>query len=151
MSEINGQENTAIVMSSEDTGISGQLTSRTAMFCSMAANTPAEKVKLFNIMNNPEKRVKDCVNMTILVKDVFAEEVVLTNERTGLVSREPRIVLIDKDGTGYQCVSRGVFSALRKIIGIFGQPTWAKPIPMRPKLVNKSADRSILTIEIAAD
>ena len=43
----------------------GNLTSRTTMFCSMKAETAEQKAAFFNAMNNPEKRLGDCINSII--------------------------------------------------------------------------------------
>ena len=69
------------------------LTSRQTTFCSLVATTPAEKAMLFKAMNNPEKRVGDCINMTINAKDLFCEVVNCINQQTGEVQVCPRIVL----------------------------------------------------------
>lgn len=116
-------------------------------FCSYKAETPEEKAKLFEIMNNPEKRLSDCINQTILVKDLFAELVDCTNEETGEVTKAPRIVLIDKNGIGYQCVSAGVFGALKKLMSVYGIPTWESPIPLKIKQI-KNGKKSLLTFSV---
>lgn len=125
------------------------LTSRTTQYCSMLAETAEEKAVLFNAMNNPANRLGDCINQTINVKDVFVEVVNCTNEQTGEVKACPRIVLIDDKNTGYQCVSIGVFSALKKLFGVYGEPqNWEKPIPLMVKQITKG-DRKMLTLNVA--
>ena len=125
------------------------LTSRTTQYCSMTATTDEQKALLFNATNNPEYRLGDCINQTISVKDVFVEAVQCVNRETGEANICPRIVLIDVDGKGYACVSIGIFSAIKKIFGIFGEPAnWKKPIAMTVKQVSKG-DRKMLTLNVA--
>lgn len=132
-----------------DTNFVVDLTSRTTQYCSMRAETAEEKAVLFNAMNNPANRLGDCINQTINVKDVFVEVVNCTNEQTGEIKACPRIVLIDDKNTGYQCVSIGVFSALKKLFGVYGEPqNWEKPIPLMVKQITKG-DRKMLTLNVA--
>lgn len=117
------------------------------MFCSMTANSEEEKIRLYNIMNSPEFKLADYINMEIEVKDVIVEPVEMAND-DGEIVAAPRIVIIDKDGKAYQCVSNGVYSSLRKMFKIFGSPTWDTPKKIRVKQINKSGNRSVITLEM---
>lgn len=128
--------------------VSVDLTSAQLAFSSLKAETDEEKAKLFNAINNPENRLSDCINMKIKAKDLFIEVVNCTNEETGEVTACPRIVIIDEKGVGYQAVSVGIYSALKKVIQIFGTPTWEKPINLEVKQVTKG-NRKMLTLNIA--
>ena len=141
--------NNALVVMADNSSMISTLTARTTVFCSISANTAEEKALLFNSMNNPEKRVGDCVNMTINAKDLFCEMVDLTSEKTGEIESCPRIVIIDDKGVGYVAVSFGIFNALKKVIAIYGAPTWDKPIPLEVKQITKG-DRKILTFNVKA-
>lgn len=127
--------------------ISVDMTSAQLAFSSLQATTDEEKAQLFNAINNPEKRLADCINMTIKAKDLFVEVVNCTNEETGEVTACPRIVIIDDKGVSYQAVSLGIYSALKKVIQIFGTPTWEKPISLEVKQVTKGT-RKMLTLNI---
>ena len=99
-------------------------------------------------MNNPDKRIKDCINEVVKVKNVFVEVVKCTNQETGEVSTATRIVLIDENGIGYQCVSLGIFSALKKLFAVYGEPTtWTKPIPIKIKQISKGV-KNLLTLNV---
>lgn len=151
-------ENNEIAVRQESTGVnkfddmgfdvSVDLTSAQLAFSSLKAETDEEKAKLFNAINNPENRLSDCINMKIKAKDLFIEVVNCTNEETGEVTACPRIVIIDEKGVGYQAVSVGIYSALKKVIQIFGKPTWEKPINLEVKQVTKG-NRKMLTLNIA--
>lgn len=131
--------------------IVGSLTNVTGeYYCSVNADDPVKKAELFNAMNNPDERLADHINEVIKVKDVYCEAVELVNEQTGLSNVNPRIVLIDEKGKSYQCVSFGVFNALKKIMSpaFFGAPTWENPIPIKVKQITRG-QRSMLTLEIS--
>lgn len=124
------------------------LTTRQTQYCSVVAQTDEEKALLFNATNNTAHRLSDCINMVINVKDVFVEVVNCTNQETGEVTPCPRIVLINEKGEGYQCVSMGIFSALKKLFAIYGEPKdWSKPIKLEVKQVTKG-ERKMLTLNI---
>ena len=116
-------------------------------YCSFDATTPEEKAQLFENMNNPAERLADNINKTIYVKDVYCEIVDCVNEETGEVTKAPRVVLIDKNNVGYQAVSTGIFSAVKKLFMIYGQPTWENPIPIEIKQIKKGK-KSLLTFNI---
>lgn len=141
--------NTAFVAMDEDERFIMDLTAeRKTQFCSMIPKNEDEEIVLFNAMNNPEKRIGDCINMTINVKHVFCEVVTCVNRETGETNMCPRIVLIDTDGVGYQAVSLGVFSALKKIFAIKGSPTiWKKPVKLQVVQITKG-DRKLLTFNM---
>ena len=141
--------NTALTVMDEDERFIMDLTAeRKTQFCSMIPKNEDEEIVLFNAMNNPEKRIGDCINMTINVKHVFCEVVTCVNRETGETNMCPRIVLIDTDGVGYQAVSLGVFSALKKIIAIKGNPTaWKKPVKLQVVQITKG-DRKLLTFNM---
>lgn len=133
---------------SEDEKMIGELTERKTMFCSLNPTTEDEKMIVYNAMNNPSKRIADCINTVIEVKDIVCEVVKCSNKETGELQTCPRIVLIDKDGVGYQAVSIGIYSAIKKLIAVFGQPTWTTPIKLRVVQVTKG-ERKMLNLEVA--
>lgn len=126
----------------------GTLTNeKVTMFTSMSAETVDEKKALFNAMNNPQKRVADMIGKEIAIRDVFVESVDMVNEETGEVTIAPRIVLVDTKGVSYQCVSTGIFSALKKLFQIFGMPTWENGIKTEVAQIQKGK-RNILTLRV---
>lgn len=121
---------------------------RSVQYCSFKPETEEDEIILFNAMTNPSKRLSDCINMTISIQHVFCEIVDCTNRETGEVSKCPRIVLISDNGESYQAVSMGVFSALKKIFSIKGEPsTWKKPVHLKV-LQRTVGERKMLTFEM---
>lgn len=121
---------------------------RKTAYCSLQVHDEASEKVLFNAVNNPQKRFRECINMPIKLAHVYVEAVQVTNRETGEISVAPRSVLIADDGTSYTCVSTGVFSALKKLFQIKGTPdTWEKPVTIIPKVVLKG-EYQITTFEI---
>lgn len=150
MSEI---QNTAIATTNryadEGFSIAVDMTTAQTQFCSMKAETKEEKTALYNAMNNPDKRLADCINMKINARDLYVEVVNCTNEETGEVTACPRIVIIDDKGVSYQAVSIGIYSALKKVIQVFGAPSWTDPVVLEVKQITKG-NRKMLTLNVVA-
>lgn len=137
------------VFADEGYNLVADLTTAKLSFSSMTATTQEEKAKLYNAMNNPDERLSDNINKVINAKDLYVEIVNCVNQETGEVTEAPRIVVIDDMGKSYQCVSVGIFSAFKKIIQIFGAPTWETPIPIEVKQISKG-QRKMLTLNVVS-
>ena len=123
-------EQQVVVRNDDNDNLIVDLTSRTVSYCSFVPTTQKEKAQLYNATNNTSKRVKDLVNTEINLRKC------------------PRIVLIDDENTGYVCVSVGIFSALKKLFTIFGEPsTWEEPVRIRFRQVSTSNNKSVLTFD----
>ena len=116
-------------------------------YSSLTAVSAKEKAKLYNIMSNPTHKVGDFINKTIQVKDIYVETIELEDEDTAETVTAPRIVLVDTEGESYQAVSKGVFSALARIIKIFGEPTWEGGLPCTVKQISLGKNQ-MLTLEL---
>lgn len=117
-------------------------------FCSIKEDSLEAKKLVYNASNNPTHKIDDYINKEIALKDVFVEIIELANENTGELEQAPRIVLIDDKGESYQCVSNGIFGSLKKLMAIFGEPTWEEPIHVVVKQV-KVKRGTMLTLEVA--
>lgn len=136
-----------LITMDEDSSFVADLTTRQTTFCSMVAKTVQEKALLFKAMNNPEKRLGDCINMKIMAKDLFCEVVTCINQQTGKMQDCPRMVIIDENGVSYQAVSLGVYSGIKKLIQVFGEPTWEEPLPLVVKQITKG-EKKLLTFDL---
>lgn len=134
-----------------DRDFAGELVNSSTMFTSMKVETIEDKKKLYNAMNNPTGRIGDMINMTLNVVDVYCETVKVNHvdEKTGVVEEQtlPRIVFITDKGESYQAVSTGIYNALKKLIAIFGPPTWEGGVKVKVKQIQKGTN-NILTLEL---
>lgn len=108
-----------------------EFTSVGQVYCSFKAETAEERAMLFTAMNNPTFTLEEKLNVTINLKDVYAEPVTLIGEG-GEIVEIVRIVLIDDEGKSYGCCSVGIFSALKKLMRVYGAPTWEEPLKVQP-------------------
>lgn len=107
-----------------------------------------DKVKLYNAINNTDFALAD-ITSPIRVTDVIAHHVTLENE-DGEMVEVTRVVLIDKEGKSYGCVSEGVLSSLQKLFVIFGRPTWKDGLVILPKLVKTNKGYKTMTLLVQA-
>lgn len=119
-------------------------------YASFVAETKEQKMALYNALMNADERLGDHINETIELKEVIIEKIELVDEDTGEVVVAPRTVVIDSKGKAYEAVSVGVFSALKRIINIFGEPS-AWDTPIKVKIIQKTIKKNkMLTLEIVA-
>ena len=100
-------------------------------FCSFQPDTMDGKLRLFNAINNPDKRIGNCINKEIAVKDVIVKAVKLSEDRnkkpsSGVWVDENgerngfRVVLIDVDGVSYTATSNGIYNSISTLRAVFG-------------------------------
>ena len=118
-------------------------------YSSIKGESREEKARLYKAKSNPDKRIADCINQKIYVKDLYMEVVSLTNEETGEISDCPRVVLLDKDGISYTSVSFGIYNSLKSLVAVYGEPTWEDPIPVivRQKETGKNRKQLVLDVD----
>lgn len=122
--------------------------SKAAEYCSFVADTQEKKALLFTAMNNPTYRIEEKLNTTIELTDVYAEAVQFIGDG-GEILDSVRIVLIDVNGESYGCCSVGMFSALKKLMRVFGEPTWEEPIKVQPyQTPTRNGKNKIFTLRL---
>lgn len=112
-----------------------ELTTGTSSFCSFVAVTPEDRAVMYNATSNPDYKVSDYINTEIVIKDVYCEIVPIENE-DGTASMLPRTVLLDMDNKSYQAVSTGIFNSVKRLITVYGMPTWKDGVRVKVKQVN---------------
>lgn len=124
-----------------------------SMFCSIDRTSRDGQMKIYNALNSPTDRLSNMIGKTISVSDVIAEPATITNE-DGSISNTIRLILVTADGKSYSCVSIGIYNAVKKLIGIFGMPTWQEPLSLEVKqLSRKGRDglpRNVLTLQLVS-
>ena len=80
---------------------------------------------VFNAMNNPTGRIRDMVNMPIVVENVLIEVNDLLDDETGEITRVPRCVLITPKGERYTATSKGILTSIKNAYQAFGPAPWA--------------------------
>lgn len=93
-----------------------------AIYSSVNAATLEDRLAVYQAVSNSGS-LDDIVGETIAVQDVIIQPVQV---RTDDGEREAaRIVLIDKGGAAYGCVSSGVETSLRNLFAIVGEPPYS--------------------------
>lgn len=110
-------ENNEIMLSSNNQKI----------YSSIKASSVEEKKKLYNALEKCDALLNDIVGTEINIKDFYVEERIVTeddedgNEKSVV---KYRTILFDTEGKSYATGSYGVYNALRRIVMVYGTPTW---------------------------
>jgi hypothetical protein len=95
------------------------------LLSSFKPESPQDKMKLYNAIQQESKSLKDAVNIEFVLEHFVAHNVTF-NEEDGSSTQGVRIILIDDKGQAYSGSGVGVRNSLQKIFSIFGRPdTWA--------------------------
>lgn len=106
------------------------------------------RVEVINAMGNAAPLAEN-LNKTINLKDVVVQQIEMADERSGELRPQPRITLIDADGTSYHVISGVVFKDLKNFFGILGMPaTWPSPLPVAAE-TGKASTGKFITLKIA--
>lgn len=100
-------------------------------FSSMKLETIEERKGLFNALETCDVLLNDVVNTEILIKDVYIEERQVVNEDTGEVQNKYRTIIFDTDGKTYATGAYGVYNSIKKLIQVYGLPTWDNGVKVK--------------------
>lgn len=134
-------ENSAIATVNNPFGIE-----RGGMYCSLAAETQDERLAVYAAVSNAES-LDDFIGTPIDVANVVIQSVEVEDE-DGDTRDALRIVLIDDDGKAYGCMSNGVQTAVRNLMGIVGMPPWYPSIRLVPMKKQGRNGYKFTTLEV---
>lgn len=105
------------------------------VWASWNLNTEEGFMLLSRMKHGENKRLGDCINEEILIRNAYTEPRDGIDKVTGEVTMYPLIFLEGADGTVYACASHGVYGSLVDILRHRRQTPWNPPI--RVKVVRK--------------
>lgn len=118
-----------------------------ALFSTIQVTDRASKIKLYNAISDSENALDDHKGDILEITDMVAHPIELEDEVTKEMVQAMRVVLLDKDGTGYHAVSSGVVSSMQRIIAIVGQGPWTdEPLQIVP--VEKKTRKGFKTLTL---
>lgn len=98
-------------------------------YCSIKANTPEEKMVIYNGLNTCDHLLNDFEGQIITIKDVYMQEFEGIDKNTNESTMKRRVIIFDKDNKTYVTGSSFIFNALKQLFAIFGTPdTWPEPL-----------------------
>ena len=118
------------------------------VYCSKVAETEKEKKELFNALESCDALLNDCVGQEINIKDIYVEEKQVVDETTGELKNKYRTILFDENGQTYATGSYGIYNVIKKLISIYGYPTWNPSIKVKvsKKPIGNGKSRLTLTL-----
>lgn len=97
------------------------------IYSSIKASSVEEKKKLYNALEKCDALLNDIVGTEINIKDFYVEERIVPEEDEDGNEKSVvkyRTILFDTEGKSYATGSYGVYNALRRIVMVYGTPTW---------------------------
>ena len=119
----------------------------TESYCSIKGDTREALVAMYNAINSPDHKLSDFVGKKLNIKDISIERVENMNDETGEMAANARVVLIDENGESYTCVSSGIYSAIKKLVAVFGEPTWEPALPVEVQNLSTKKGRKTMTLK----
>ena len=116
-------------------------------YCSIKGDTREAKVAMYNAINSPDHKLSDFVGKKLNIKDISIERVENPSDETGEMVANARVVLIDENGESYTCVSSGIYSAIKKLVSVFGEPSWEPALPVEIQNLSTKKGRKTMTLK----
>ena len=116
-------------------------------FCSKKVDNNEERKELFNALETCDALLNDCVGQEINIKDVYCEEHEEVNDE-GVKVVKYRTILFDVNGQTYATGSYGIFNIIRKLMAIYGMPTWEEGIKVKVAKRPLGNGKSTLTLTL---
>ena len=98
-------------------------------YCSIKGDSREALVAMYNAINSPDHKLSDFVGKKLNIKDISIERVENMN------------------GESYTCVSSGIYSAIKKLVAVFGEPTWEPALPVEVQNLSTKKGRKTMTLK----
>ena len=120
------------------------------IFTTIEGTDRKSKVKVYNAISAPDKKIAECIGEVIEIKDFVVHEVQVLDENTGELNNLLRTVIISSDGTSYEAVSIGIANSLQRLIAFLGKPSeWDEPVKVKIKQKKtRNGDNKVTLLEI---
>ena len=136
----------------ETNAIAKQSDVQAKAFCSVKAETRADKIKLFNALKECDFKLNDVVGQKINIKDVFYQEYSKEDKETGEVRTGHRTIIFGDDGKTYVTASNYLYNTLRQIISVFGTPAeWGEPLTVEVVKQSMKDGKSSLSLKLVEE
>lgn len=123
------------------------------IYCSLDLMQEENRITMINIMNKADGLLKEHIDETIALKDVYVSRFERVDDTTGEVNDHFYTVLILGNGTTLCTTSYGIYSSLKRIFALLGTPDkWKEPlnvIPREKSMTNKKG--TTLQLEVCTN
>lgn len=120
---------------------------QSSVFSTISGEGFGPKAALLNALSN-SLPVSENLNKNIELANIVVESIDLVNEQTGELETQPRVIIVDADGTAYHAISGPFFRDVQRLLSIMGHPsTWPAPLPVK---INKGGQgtRQYFTLKL---
>lgn len=118
-----------------------------SVFSTIVGDDFDSKLAVIDALDNAVP-LADNLGKVINLKDAVVQHIEMADERTGELKPQPRVTLIDADGSAYYVISAVVFKDLKTYFGVLGLPhTWKGPLPIAAEK-GKARIGSFITVKV---
>lgn len=143
------ENKTTITTNIPEINLFGEDKQQAIVLGTIATDTEADKIKLYNLICNCEKNVNDILNTKQKIKAIYISKTRISKPDTPKGYEDcPRIVFIFEDDSAVITFSIGVYVALKRLVSVFGAPPYNFYVIFKQLEKNKVR---IYTIDIATD
>lgn len=118
-------------------------------FTSIDLNSEGARDKLYKATTVCDKKISDCINMSITIKDFYLDTIQLIDKESGEFRDIPRLVLFDNEGISYYSVSSGFYRSFENFVRFYGTPDkWVNPVTIKIKQVETRAGNRTFSFDL---
>jgi hypothetical protein len=140
-------EDSSVSASALSNEIASLASGRVSVFSTIQGNDFGSKLAVIDALDNAVP-LADNIGKTINLQDAVVQHIEMADDKTGELRSQPRITLIDADGTAYHVISNVVFKDLKTYFGVLGMPhTWNAPLAVAAEK-GKAATGSFITLKV---
>ena len=110
----------------------------TKLSTSLDLSDQAKRKILLSCLQNCDARLVEQVNVPLELTDYMAHNIQVANGKGGELVDAVRLVMIDKDGTTYECVADTLVQSLGSLMFAYGQPPWSPPLKVAVRSTQKN-------------
>jgi hypothetical protein len=104
---------------------------RTSVFSTISGEGFGPKAALLDALSNSVP-VSENLNKHIELVNIVVESIDLVSEQTGELETQPRVILVDVEGTAYHAISGPVFRDVQRLLAVMGHPSsWPTPLGVK--------------------
>lgn len=120
---------------------------RVSVFSTIQGDDFASKLAVIDALDNAVP-LADNIGKVINLQDAVVQHIEMADERTGELRSQPRVTLVDADGSAYYVISSVVFKDLKTYFGVLGMPhTWNAPLAVAAEK-GKAKVGSFITLKV---
>jgi hypothetical protein len=147
MSEIAIVEDSSVSSAALSNEIAALASGRVSVFSTIQGDDFETKLAVIDALDNAVSLQDNAIGKTINLTNAVVQHIEMPDQN-GELKSQPRVTLIDADGSAFYVISNVVFKDLKNYFGVLGMPhTWPAPLPVAAEK-GKGKQGSFITLKL---